>query len=329
MTIPNGFPTKDGRTSPPATLDSLVSRSMMNSVKTTTVIVVEGPTDIIALTGIVDGKTCDIKFLGDKEKIGGKQIVFRGMEKVHHAQVDNVIGIVDWDYEKILGLSCHPPPPPQYLMKYIFNTDSHDMNAMVAASTALPKMLNSCHSKIGSDEKKIEEILEKAITITMQIGLLRCLNADKKHRDKNFNFKEDIRFDPPHIRKYIEITQQRADLKKIIKMLKKDLSSEKQKELFRFISEKYLDDLRERYSKNDLTWQLCQGHDLFSVLYTLLEEEEKLEYNYDEFSVMLFSQFSFEDFKGSGKNLYNRIKDWERKAAKAGKRYRILPVSVA
>jgi len=328
VTIPNGFPTKNGKISPPATPDSLISRSKLNYVNTI-VLVVEGPNDILALTGIVDGKTCDIKFLGNNEVVGGKQIVFKGLKIVHNAQVDNVVGIVDWDYEKILGLSCHPPLPPQFLMKYIFTTDSHDMNTMVAASNAFLKMLNSCHPKIGPDRKKIEKILEQAITITQQIGLLRCLSADKKHRDKKFNFKENIRLDPPHIRKYIDIPQQSVDLEKIIADLKKDLSSEKQRDLCQFISEKYLDDLRERYSKNDLAWQLCQGHDLFSVLYTLLEEEEKLEYNYDEFSVMLFSQFGFEDFKESGKNLYNRIKDWERKAAKAGKQYRILPVSAA
>jgi hypothetical protein len=130
--------------------------------------------------------------------------------------------------------------------------------------------------------------------------------------------------DPPHIRQYIDIPQQKARLEVLLAAVKKDLSPEKRRELCHFITEKYPEELKARYPKEDLPWQLCQGHDLFSVLYILLLDEGYLESSFDEFSAMLFDEFGMEELKESGKILHQRIKEWEGRSAKTGKPYHIL-----
>ena len=286
----------------------------MNFPKTV-ILVVEGPDDKIALKEIVDQKTCNVEFLE------GKQKVFECLKKVHEQKRENIVGLVDSDYEKILR--GNGSSPPDYILKYLFFTDSHDMNTMIAASGAFLKLLKSCHLVIEPEPYKGQKIREHAVTITQQIGLVRCLNSDRKYPER-FNFREDVRLDPPHIRHYIDIATQKAKLEILLADVKKDLPPEKRRELCTFITETYYEELKIRYPKEDLPWQLCQGHDLFSVLYTLLQEEGYLKLRFEEFSAMLFSNFGIEELKESGKILSQRIKEWERRAAKTGKLYHIL-----
>lgn len=283
----------------------------------TVILVVEGPDDKIALHEIVDPKTCDIKFLEGKRK------VFECLEMVHEQRRENVVGLVDIDYEKILrwnGL-----PPPGYIQKYLFFTDSHDMNTTVAASGAFMKLLKSCNPGDEFKEDKYQSIREHAVAITQQIGLVRCLNSDQTYPER-FNFREDVRLDPPHIHQYIDIPTKKLRLEILLTSVKRDLSPEKRRELCIFITQRYSEELKARYPKEDLAWQLCQGHDLFSVLYTLLQDDGCLGLDFKEFSTALFNHFGIEDLKESGKNLYQKIKGWENKAAKNGKLYRILKI---
>ena len=313
VTTQGYFQYKD-RKSIPHTPDTIISRAKMNFPRTV-ILVVEGPDDKIALEGIVDTKTCDVEFLEGKLK------VIECINKVNEQKKENIVGLIDSDYDRILA-----SPPSASILKYLFSTDSHDMNTMVAASGAFRKMLKSCYPAIESEPNKGEKVREYAVKITQQIGLVRCLSADRRYPDVRINFKEDLRLDPPHIRNYIDIPGHKAKLDALLAVVKKDLSLEKRRELCHFILEKYAEELKTRYPKVDLPLQLCQGHDLFSVLYTLLKEEGCLELDFDEFSVKLFNQFAIEDLKESGKNLYTRIKEWEGKAAKSGKPYRILSV---
>ncbi len=313
MTTSRYFQYKD-RKSIPHTPDTILSRGKINYPRSV-ILVVEGPDDKIALQGIIDGKTCDVEFLE------GKQKVFECLKKVNEQKRENILGLVDSDYEKILKESGSRPPFS--IMQYLFYTDSHDMNTMVAASRAFLKMLKSCHSGLESDTTKIERIRNHAVTITQQIGLVRCLSADRKYPDR-FNFREDLRLDPPHTRLYIDIPAKKARLEALLAVVRKDISLEKRRELCHFIAEKYSEELKTRYPKEDLPWQLCQGHDLFSVLYTLLQEDGNLVSNFDEFSTMLFDNFGIDELKESGKILYQRIKGWEGRAAKNGKSYHIL-----
>jgi len=313
VTTPRYFQYKDKK-SVPHTPDTILSRGKIN-FPMTVILIVEGPDDKISLQGIVDNKVCDVEFLE------GKQKVFECLKKVNEQKRENIVGLVDSDYEKILKEAGSPPPFS--IMKYLFSTDSHDMNTMVVASGAFLKMLKSHHPAIESESGKGEKIRENAVMITQQIGWVRCLSSDKKYPER-FNFKEDLRLDPPHIRQYIDIPQQKAKLEVLLAAVKKDLPPEKRRELCHFITEKYPEELKARYPKEDLPWQLCQGHDLFSVLYTLLLEEGYLESSFDEFSAMLFDQFGMEELKESGKILHQRIKEWEGRAAKTGKPYHIL-----
>lgn len=281
----------------------------------TVILVVEGPDDKIALQKIVDQKACNVEFLE------GKQKVFECLKKVHEQRRENVVGLVDSDYERILR--GNGSPPPDYILKYLFFTDSHDMNTMIAASGAYLKLLKSCNPMVEFKPDKGQKIREHAVKITQQIGLVRCLNSDRKYPER-FNFREDVRLDPSHIRHFIDIVAKKAKLEVLLAAVAKDLPPEKRCELCIFITEKYSEELKVRYPKEDLSWQLCQGHDLFSVLYTLLQEEGYLKLCFEEFSAMFFSNFDIEELKESGKNLYQRIKGWEGRVAKAGKPYHIL-----
>jgi hypothetical protein len=316
VTTPRYFQYKD-RKSVPHTPDTILSRGKMNFPKTVN-LVVEGPDDKIALQGIVDEKTCDVEFLEGKRK------VFECLKIVNEQKRENIIGLVDSDYEKILKEAGSSPPPST--MKYLFYTDSHDMNTMVAASGAFLKMLKFYHPNPGLGATQIEKIRDRAVMITQQIGLVRCLSADKRYPER-FNFREDIQLNPPHTRQYIDIPSQRVKLEAVSAAVMKDLSPAKRHQLCQFITEKYLEILRAQYPKEDLSWQLCQGHDLFSVIYTLLQEEGYREFGFDEFSALLLNTFGLEELKESGKILHQKMKEWEVRSARAGKPYRILRAS--
>jgi hypothetical protein len=300
------------------TLDNVMSRSKVN-YPTTVLLLVEGLDDHHALIGIINEKTCDVKYTGN-----GKEGVFNYLIKINEFNKGSIAGLVDSDYEKILKDDGVPLPPPSFIRMHLFYTDSHDMNTMVVSSKAFFRMLKTRYPEKSFDTTTIEKIRENAVSIAQQIGLLRCLSAHKKYRKCRFNFREDVRLDPPHTLQYINIKEKKADIDRLIEKVGKGIKPEKKKEIRNFISEKYLDELRCRYPKDDLNWQLCQGHDLFYILFTLLHNECCPDLKFDEFSSMLFDQFQFEDFIESGKNLLQSIKGWERKAAKAGKQYRIL-----
>ena len=313
MTTPRYFQYKD-RKSIPHTPDTILSRGKMNFPQTV-ILLVEGPDDKIALQGIVDEKVCDVEFLE------GKQKVYDCLIKVNEQKRENIVGLVDSDYEKILKDAGSRPPFS--IMKYLFYTDSHDMNTMVAASRAFLKVLKCHDPKHGYDSMKINKIREQAILITQQIGLVRCFSADRRCPQR-FNFREDVQLNPPYTRQYIDIPAQKAKLEVILAAVKKDLSQVKRQQLCQFITGKYLEMLKDRYPKEDLSWQLCQGHDLFSILYTLLQDDGYLQSGFNEFSDMLFYNFGLEEFKESGKILHQRIKEWDIRAAKTGKPYHIL-----
>jgi hypothetical protein len=285
----------------------------MNFPKTVN-LVVEGPDDKIALKGIVDEKTCDVEFLE------GKQKVFECLTKVNEQKRENIIGLVDSDYEKILKEAGSSPP--QSIVKYLFMTDSHDINTMVVASGALLKMLQSLNFSFNPEV--VSGIREQAVAITQQIGLVRCLSADKLHRDIKCNFRENLRLTPPHVRNYIDIPGRKANLVALLAAVKGELPPAKQAALYQFIIENYTAEVKRRYPKEDLPWQLCQGHDLFSVLYTVLQENGFGGFTFDEFSIDLFDQFGIDEMKESGKNLLQRMKEWEGRAKKSGKGYRIF-----
>jgi hypothetical protein len=313
VTTPRYFQYKD-RKSVPHTPNTILSRGKINFPRTL-ILVVEGPDDKIALQGIVDEKGCDVEFLE------GKQKVFECLKQVNEQKRENIVGLVDSDYEKILKEAGSPPPSS--IMKYLFSTDSHDMNTMVVASSAYLRMILSSHPNVESETQKLEQIREYAVAITQQLGLVRCLNADRTHSER-FNFREDLRLDPPHIRQYIDIPHKKAKIEELLTVVKKDLPLVKRQELCQFITEKYAEEIKARYLKEDLPWQLCQGHDLFSVLYTLLQEGNYVGSDFDEFSAMLFDCFGMEELKESGKMLHQKIKDWEKRAMREEKPYRIL-----
>lgn len=279
------------------------------------ILVVEGPDDKIALRGIVDEKTCDVEFLE------GKQKVYECLKKVNEQKRDNIVGLVDSDYDKILKDAGSPPPIS--VRQYLFLTDTHDMNTMVVASRAFFKMLESLFPFLAAKTGKADQIRDHAVMITKQIGLVRCLNADRRHPER-FNFRETVQLDYPFIRQYLDIPQKKIKFETLLAILKKDLSPKQRYELCQFIAERYEAQLNARYQKDDLPWQLCQGHDLFAVLYTLIEEEGFRTSNFSSFSVLLFKLFGIEEFKESGKILHQRMKEWETKAMKNGKQFRIL-----
>lgn len=301
------------RKSVPHTPDTILSRAKINRPHMV-VLVVEGPDDKIALQGVVDEKVCDVEFLE------GKQKVFECLRRVNEEKRENIIGLVDSDYDRILKEAGSPRPPS--IVKYLFMTDSHDMNTMIIASGALLKMLRS--QDFSCNPEVVNELREQAVAITQQIGLVRCLSADKLHRNVRCNFKEDLRLNPPYVRNYIDIPGRKANLMALLAAVKRDLPPAKRAELYRFIIENYAAEVKSRYPKEDLPWQLCQGHDLFSVLYSVLQDNGFGGFTFDEFSAILFDQFGIEEMKESGKNLHQRMKEWEGRARKSGKEFRIF-----
>jgi len=300
------------------TFDTVLSRSKID-YPTTVLLLVEGFDDYRALIGIINEKTCDVKCTGK-----GKEGVFNYLIKTHEFNKGSIIGLVDSDYEKILKEDGYPLPPPTFIRMHLFYTDSHDINTMVASSKAFFRMLTTRYPEKSFQSITLEKIREDAVSIAQHIGLLRCLSAHKKYRKCRFNFREDVRLDPPYTLQYIDIIEKKADIDRVIEQVGGGITLEKKIEIRNFITEKYPDELKNRYPKEDLDWQLCQGHDLFSILFTLLQNECCPDLLYDEFSSMLFDQFQFEDLRESGKNLLQSIRGWERKAAKAGKQYQIL-----
>lgn len=300
------------------TPDTIISRCGLN-YDTTLILVVEGEDDPIALSGIVDNKACNVVDLH------GKSEVILCLKKAHDNKKENIVGLVDSDYDKILkGLITKLSSS---ITKNLFVTDSHDMNTIVAASNAFLKMLESNYPIRGKDTAVMKKIREFAVEITQQIGLVRCLSADGSYPKLKCNFKEDGQMYPPHIRRYIDVANHKANLEALLESVKNELTPKQRLELIQFILEEYSVKIQERYPKVDLPWQLCQGHDLFSVLYIFLQEDGFKGYSFKEFSEMLFTQFGIDELKDTGKNLHLRIMDWEKKAKKAGKSYHILQPS--
>ncbi len=298
----------------PYTPDGVISRVKFNQ-QNTVIFAVEGPDDVIALGGIVDEKKCNVVF------VNGKKNVIECLKKVHQEKIENIVGLVDSDYGKIFRYSKNQPQ--LYLRRYLFYTDFHDMNAVVVSSGAYLKMLQDIYQPSGPQVEKLNEIRKDSLEISAQIGLIRCLNEDEAYT-YGFNFKKDFRNDPKNIRQYIDFDEKKANIESLIQSLKKELSPKEQRKLCQYIIEVYPEEVKELYPKDDLPWQLCQGHDLFAILYALLKDQGYDKISFDKFSYMLFEQFQYEDLLESGKRLHEDIRIWERKAKKSGKPFVIL-----
>jgi hypothetical protein len=304
--------------------DLFTPKTLLNRVnigyKGKTYLLLEGKDDILALKRIYDKEKCVPCIVEGRPRVF-ECLIEINKHKINDSKIDFVKGLVDWDYEKILGDRNGDSKTPNIIKSYLFYTDYHDINIVVAASKAFVKMVHSlCPNKFQNKDKEILKIRKDAIKITKKIGLVRCYSSDKKYPEK-FNFKENIE----DLEKYIDKKNKTLKLLELLTDLdnEKKFSERKKEKLRDFIEKDYPMELQKLYDRKDRVWHLCRGHDLFLILYFLLIDRQEFQgISFDKFNETLLDNFQLEDFLEQ--NLYKQVKEWEEKMKGKGKNYKFF-----
>lgn len=157
--------------------------SMLSSFSGEAVLTVEGVTD-----SRLYGKFCDEKV---RVVVGhSKSNVRRAVDECwNNRKIDNVIGIVDADLDRIKGKKRTPP---------VFSTDQRDLEAMLLASPALDDVLSEYADRDALDAFTDEygPVFDAVISACYPIGLMMYV-SEKYKLSLNFRNLDFERFIDP------------------------------------------------------------------------------------------------------------------------------------
>lgn len=140
------------------------------SVKPT--VLVEGLTDVKLIKKLFDSSNTDlIKVLSPRLRgLNRKGLILQVIENLPKPKQKNVIGIIDSDYNKILGKQLSYPN--------LFYTDSHDIEMQIIASNAFKDVITNNYR--NPENINISKIREICVDLAKELGyyILSCIGCD-------------------------------------------------------------------------------------------------------------------------------------------------------
>jgi len=207
-------------------------------------LIVEGSTDGRLYKKFTDRHECEIIVAHSKENV---RIAVREMVRRND---EHIVGIVDSDTDRIIGVSHKPP---------IFSTDCRDSEMLMMNSLAFDSVL----AEYGDDEKierfvsRSGDIREALLASCYPLGLLMYISD---MRDLKLSFKD---LDHP------SFTDRRTLRPNVREMVSAVLSNSPNS----YISaDALIQQLEEEYRTKRDPWNVCRGHDMVAVFAMGLRE---------------------------------------------------------
>ncbi|MBF0474628.1 MAG: DUF4435 domain-containing protein [Deltaproteobacteria bacterium] len=204
-------------------------------------LVVEGPTDRDIFDRLIDQNNCDIKVASGKDNV---IMVLKELQKGKD-RFEGVLGVIDTDFWMLNGTASP--------VDNLFLTDTHDLETMIISSPALEEVVRdySPPDCVLSPEEMTAIIRGTLISIGKDIGYLRWLNDTESL---------GLRFEGLPITDFVEPMTQVIDIAGLTSATRVGGNGDSLEEAV--IKHKFCE-LQEVAAD---PWQLCQGHDLMSLL---------------------------------------------------------------
>jgi len=212
--------------------------SMLRSVFSGTILVVEGPTDMRLFGKMIDDD-CQVVAAHSKDnvRIAVKELYSRRKD-------ENVLGIMDSDMDHIIGNIPHPP---------LFITDARDVEIMIIRCSALDEVLweYSDRNTLDKFTEKYGEVRDVIMNSSYPLGTLMYLSY---MNDYGLSFK-DLDFS-----RFIDPSTLRVDIKEMAEtVIDNSRTPNVSAKTIRNAVEKEMETERD-------PWIVCRGHDAVQIL---------------------------------------------------------------
>lgn len=263
-------------------------------------VIVEGETDQIAYTTLLDCSRCYVQpAFGKDEALKAVGILLAGGHR-------GVIGIIDDDFDSLSGITV--------TQINVVVTDTHDLETMVLRSAALEKFLLFLlpSDKRHNNANFTNEVRGKLLELGIPLGHLRWLSKVEQL---------GLNFDSMNYGGFIDTRSLMIDDAAMVYTVYRKSSP------CQLSEDEILEMTREKMSFAADPWRVCQGHDLVHILaivvprviskYAPYKQADKREF-FDNIDVKmkrrnieeaLFMCFASDHFKETATFQY--IKEWE------------------
>lgn len=262
-------------------------------------LIVEGENDVKIYKMIMKAEVVRIIRAFGKEKV---KMVLNSLndEKEH-----KVIGIVDSDFDNILGDSDN--------IDGLFKTDYHDIETTIFNSTALEKMLNVVCNEHRLKEfecLKKQSLKEVVIDISKHIGKLKLINQEQKLQ---MQFKPKDK-DGKTIKYKKIVSEKNGDFLGLEKLIETAINYGENRTKGIDVNKLKRDFVNKDISEYNVL-DIINGHDISNILYiiikSILKSTSTLLKDYTCIESSLILAYNTEEFLES--NLYNELIKWQSK----------------
>ena len=224
----------------------------------------------------------------------GKNNVVEAVRRLDEKNIRGVLGIVDDDYDQLLGLS--------FESENLVATDAHDLECVLCRSSALCKVL----AEYG-EPSRIQRLKKKEGSDIRDCLLARAIVFGRLRLVAKY-FRLDINFDVVRVQRFVDEETWKVDCKTLIRELVKAQQNSTLDE----------DSLARHLAKlpEFEPWRIVRGHDVLLILRIGLRNvlgNIKKSVGVEQISRVLRAGMSIEDLKKT--NLWADIGAWEAKNA--------------
>lgn len=222
-------------------------RMMKNGSFNSTIVYIEGDSDIIFYKWLVDKKYVAL------EPMTGKEAAIGAVTNCTNKK--GVLGLVDSDFDNILGIVT---------IDNVIRTDTHDIETLMLSEGMFRYSEESLASKIKMNSLGIsfDIVRECILDIGCQIGKLRLISLEN---NLNLNFNE---------------VEDQIEKDELIKVENNRITFNSRQYIYKCVkvsqhcqlSFKQVHDLYEMDNRTFDKWQICRGHDLtliISIVYSM------------------------------------------------------------
>jgi len=281
--------------------DFLADITLMSQDASRTYVILEGDEDRRYLELYFSKEHVRVKMApGD----AAKALVIRCVHRLNSLGRQNVIGVVDADYDRILGCAS--------AVENLFHTETHDLDLDTLLTGVLEKVfleiMDATKAKAHLNEGTApihERFLENAINLAAEFGLpkLACVRAFKA--ENNSNLSGGVERFPP-LRDYCKC-KRRGGTTSIVKDYRRFVQ-----DLQRIHSHIELEKEIEREKRQDHPrTQIARGHDVFFFLALLSDLVARKTAQISPASLESDVRLAFSNEYFRRMNLYKFLVDWE------------------
>ena len=260
----------------------------------------------LIVEGIKDTKLFQKYINHDNFKIRegfGNKNVKQALDILSERGFDRKIGIIDSDFNKILGVV--------EIKDGLFITDDHDIEIMIIKTKALENVLNlfCTKDKISSFEKKIGMTIRDALfNLGTEIGYLKLAN---RIHDLGLIFKPKVT-DGNQLKYKNFIDDETLEFLGDEKMVETVINYCRNKSPNLKEASIVIESLKEQKKFKQDIYHLNNGHDLSNILYLILKKtlgsKNKMLVDTNSVEDSLILAFEFDDFKKT--TLYKDLYKW-------------------